>query len=864
MALLKKPLALILFILPLAAIICLMGFILGEVEKTLKKDLAIRLKTNLAAVEKAVNIWANEEKTRQTIMGLVDMASKGPMYPEILLKSDYSDLKLKFLPIFETVQYGESGETYAFLANGKMITESRFDPMLKALGLIQKQSMLEMTVRDPGGNLLEGFQPRVPREKQPLTRMARSAASGERGFDVDGYRDYRGVPVVGAWAWLPEYGFGIASEIDVAEAHSAIFTLTRLFQGLCALIILLAAALFIVRSLMKRVKESETRTRSIFENVVDGIMSIDHSGIIQSFNPAAEHIFGYHASEAAGKNFQELLQKPSHEKYHDFFLNFPRAGNTGNNNKRREFLGRRKDGSTFLLEMAMQETRLDDKAMFTCILQNITERKRLEDELLKLSSAVKQSPVITFVTNTEGVIEYVNPKFTQVTGYAPEEAVGQNPRMLKSGKTPPETYKDLWDTVASGKEWRGELLNKKKNGELYWESASISPLRDHAGTITHYLGVKEDITERKRTEEALYQAKEEAENAASLKDQFVGLVAHDLKSPFVSILGFLKLIYQDHVNPLNPKHKEMIRRSLESGERLVNMVDELLKQCRFRAGKMALQYGFFDGHWIAASVLSDMARQAQEKGIHLRNEIPKGTRLYADPHLFKEVLVNLVSNSIKFCGAGNGITVFVPFGTDSAIAVKDTGLGIKADNLSKLFQPDMFTTTRGTKGEKGMGLGLVFCQEMIKAHGGKITAESVLGQGSTFYISLPVVKPKVLVVDDDSMSRQIIREFMSDANVEVGEAESGKMAMEMLKKFLPHLVVTDLCMPEIDGYKLIRHIRKDPKYASLPIIAITSDRELATREQVFRAGANDFVTKPLMMDEFNPRVKRYVGYGIAA
>jgi PAS domain S-box-containing protein len=864
MAPLKKPLALILFILPLAVIICLMGFALGEVEKTLKKDLAIRLKTNLAAVEKAfsiwareekgrVRLWANEEETRQTIMGLVDLASKGTLDTEMLLKSDYSrilrehfrpvmeeiryfgffvidrngvnigadqdaivgqksplpdlemlkrslagetvlstafvwpvpfhdgkgtlredrlvmlmsspvrnsdgeiaavlsfgiDPKLEFLPIFETVRYGESGETYAFLSNGEMITESRFDPRLKALGLIKKQSILEMTVRDPGGNLLEGFQPSVPREKQLLTRMAQSAVKGERGFDVDGYPDYRGVPVVGAWTWLQEYGFGVASEIDVAEAHSTIFTLTRLFQGLCALIILLAAALFIVRSLMKRVKD-------------------------------------------------------------------------------------------------------------------ITERKRLGDELLKLSSAVEQSPVITFVTNTEGVIEYVNPKFTQVTGYAPEEVIGKNPRMLKSGKTSLETYRELWDTVTSGKEWRGELLNKKKNGELYWESASISPLRDHAGAITHYLGVKEDITERKRTEEALCQAKEAAENATSLKDQFVGLVAHDLKSPFVSILGFLKLIYQDHANPLNPKHKEMIQRSLESGERLVKMVDELLKQCRFRAGKMALQYGFFDSHWIAASVLSDMARQAQDKGIHLRNEIPKGTRLYADPHLFKEVLVNLVSNSIKFCDAGDGITVFVPFGTDSAIAVKDTGLGIKADSLSKLFQPDMFTTTRGTKGEKGMGLGLVFCQEMIKAHGGKITAESVLGQGSTFYISLPVVKPKVLVVDDDYMARQIIREFMLDANVEVGEAENGKMAMEMLKKFLPHLVVTDLCMPEIDGYKLIRHIRQNQKSSSVPIIAITSDRELATREQVFRAGANDFVTKPLMMDEFNPRVKRYVGYGIAA
>lgn len=409
---------------------------------------------------------------------------------------------------------------------------------------------------------------------------------------------------------------------------------------------------------------------------------------------------------------------------------------------------------------------------------------------------------------------------------------------------------------------RFECFGRRKDGSTFLLEMAIREMRLDGKPM--FTCILEDITDRKRTEKELRKAKEEAENATRLKDQFVGLVAHDLKSPFVSILGFLKLVCEDQVNPLNPRHREMIRRTMESGERLLKMVDELLKHCRFRTGKMALQYGFFDGYLIAASVIEDMARQAREKEIELRNEVPKGTRLYADIHLLKEVMANLVYNSIKFCDTGDRISIFVPPGKETAIAVKDTGLGIKKDVLPKLFRPDFHATTKGTRGEKGMGLGLSFCREIMEAHGGKITVDSSPGQGSVFYISLPTVRPKVLVVDDDYMAREIIRGFIGDIDAEVMEAESGKRAVEILREFLPHLVVTDLFMPDIDGYKLIHHIRKDPKFCSVPIIAMTSDKDMAARERVFRAGANDFVAKPLMMEEFNPRIRRYVGCGMAA
>jgi PAS domain S-box-containing protein len=258
-------------------------------------------------------------------------------------------------------------------------------------------------------------------------------------------------------------------------------------------------------------RESEAALRTIIDTAVDGIITCSEEEIVQSFNPAAERLFGYTADEVIGQNVKMLMPSPYRENHHKYVENYKKTGVKKIIGSGRELVGQRKDGTIFPMYLAVSEWRHGDERRFTAIVHDLTEQKRAEEELGKLSQAVEQSSSTVIITDCKGKIEYVNPKFTQLTGYTPEEAMGQNAGILKSGHTPQEVYDRLWDTITSGREWKGEFLNKKKDGELFWESASIAPVIDPQGVITHFIAVKEDITERKRAEEALRKAHDELE-----------------------------------------------------------------------------------------------------------------------------------------------------------------------------------------------------------------------------------------------------------------------------------------------------------------------------------------------------------------
>ena len=396
-----------------------------------------------------------------------------------------------FSRITKLGRIGKTGETYAFDESGKLITESRFENQLRQIGMIgpAMRSILNIEIRDPGVNLLEGLRPSLPRSRQPLTLMAQQAIKGRAGFNLDGYRDYRGVPVVGAWLWNEELDFGLTSEIDRLEAYRAYHT-TRwaLMVGL-ALTMALSLGLSITLDLGRRraivlageIQESRTNLQGILENLVEGVATIDERGIIQSFNPAAEKIFGYRESEIIGRPVNLLMPEPYKREHDDYLRRYFQTGQARIIGLGRELVGLRKNGTTFPLDLSVGEMVMGERHWFVGVIRDITERKRMEEELRKLSQAVEQSPTSVIITNLEGDIEYVNPKFTQVTGFRPEEVIGENPRILKSGDTPSQMYENMWETITAGKEWRGEFHNRKKNSELYWELASISPSKMRRG-----------------------------------------------------------------------------------------------------------------------------------------------------------------------------------------------------------------------------------------------------------------------------------------------------------------------------------------------------------------------------------------------
>ena len=288
-------------------------------------------------------------------------------------------------------------------------------------------------------------------------------------------------------------------------------------------------------------EQSEARFRAIATAAPDAIVMMDPAGRVTFWNPAAERIFGYAAAEAVGADAHRLIAPPHlRPAFEEGFRTLQVAGLGAQVGQVVEVQALRKDGSLFAAELSISAVRLHDRWHAVGIVRDVTQQKEttrllMQERILlrKLSLAVEQSPASVVITDPAGRIEYVNPKFCALTGYQPAEVLGQNPRVLKSGETSPEGYAQLWRQIRSGQEWRGELHNRKKNGELYWEFAVISPIKDEAGNTTHFLAVKEDITERKRTEGERNLMEVHLRQAQKLESigQLAAGIAHEINTP---------------------------------------------------------------------------------------------------------------------------------------------------------------------------------------------------------------------------------------------------------------------------------------------------------------------------------------------
>lgn len=282
---------------------------------------------------------------------------------------------------------------------------------------------------------------------------------------------------------------------------------------------------------IRTIEQKERYLQTVLNSAVDAIITINEKGIIEEFNQAAENVFQYSAKEVIGQNVK-MITNLTDRKYHDKYLkNYIETGKTKIIGKSRNVIGIKKDGTNFPLRIGVNEVYIGDQRKFVGMILDLTESKNRTDELeksknaaisimqdaniqkdraekaltelKKLSIAVEGSPVSVVITNKVGIIEYVNPKFTQVTGYTINEVVGKSTNILNSGIQPKQFYKDLWDTILDGKEWHDEFCNKKKNGEIFWESTSISPIQNEKNEITHFVAIKEDITERRQIAKAL-------------------------------------------------------------------------------------------------------------------------------------------------------------------------------------------------------------------------------------------------------------------------------------------------------------------------------------------------------------------------
>lgn len=385
-------------------------------------------------------------------------------------------------------------------------------------------------------------------------------------------------------------------------------------------------------------------------------------------------------------------------------------------------------------------TELTENLAYTVVAIRLKEEHREAEALVrKLSQAVEQSPVTIVITDSKGTIEYVNPCFTRITGYTSEEAVGNNPKLLKSGFHPPEFYKTLWDLISGGFEWHGELCNKKKSGEIYWESASISPVRNMDGEITNYIAVKEDITDQKKAYEELQRAKSEAEAATTAKSSFLANMSHEIRTPMNAVIGMLYLVQQTELTDLQKNYLLKVEGAAKS---LLKIINDILDFSKIEAGRLQMETIPFLLSEVLAKVTDIAPVNVGGKRVELVIAISADTPdfLNGDPLRLGQILLNLVSNAIKFTEKGE---VLLSVTLDSLaeekvrlrFRVEDSGIGMTPEQRERLFgafsQADSSTTRRFG----GTGLGLTISKQLVELMGGEILVESESGVGSAFTFS---------------------------------------------------------------------------------------------------------------------------------
>lgn len=386
---------------------------------------------------------------------------------------------------------------------------------------------------------------------------------------------------------------------------------------------------------------------------------------------------------------------------------------------------------------------------------------------------------------------------------------------------------------------------------LVCEDGELPPLAWHVAQVAalHW-----------RRERELRRAREEAEEATRLKDRFVALVAHDLRGPLGAIIGLLQVMTLRQDIPLHPTHGENLRFIIDNGSVLLDLIEDLLNVSKLQTGKITPAPRFLDAHYLVEIAVNKVSLLAGQKKIEIRNEVPPGSRIHTDGTLFGQVLQNLLSNAIKFSRPGDAVTVYTPPDAPTTLAVRDQGVGIPAKAIPKLFVLEEKVSTEGTAGEKGTGFGLPLSSRTMEALGGLLSVESEEGQGSTFYAALPPVEPRVLVVDDDPVFRRMMVLTLRGIGIEPATAENGQDALDHIAEHgLPHLIVTDVNMPRMDGLELLRTLKRDGRTDHVPIIVITGDSKLETRREVLGLEADDFTVKPLAVEDFIPRVRRFVG-----
>ncbi len=614
---------------------------------------------------------------------------------------------------------------------------------------------------------------------------------------------------------------------------------------------------------------------ALFESASDGI-ALASQGKIVLCNDSFTGIFGYRDSvELMGQQMLDLVSNDDILKVAEYLqlleMNKLVPG-------RFEFLGRKKDNTRFYAEITPSRFVQDQKTYLVFVTRDVTERKRAQQAIRESEEKYRNitENIDDFLYTFERTGRILRPVFytssvERITGYSQAEFLTESRLILKV--VHPDDFEEakkhlkklLKSRIQNSAEFELRIINKL--GNVVWIRNKINLVRSADGIIIKVYGLISDITLRKMAQDELKKSTDNLIKLNETKDRFISIISHDLRTPFSSILGFTDLLLND--DGLNEEEKrqyiEFIR---ESSQSMLLLVNSLLDWTRIQTGRIKFEPEKSDANKLVENSINTLIGTAIQKNIEVRSEVEEDLFVFADKGLLLQVFNNLISNAIKFTRSGGSIKIsgrpadqirFYEF------RVKDTGTGIKKENLDKLFNVDTKFSSEGTAGEKGTGLGLSLVKEIIEKHGGEIRVESEYGSGTEFIFTIPVASSIILLVDDSKTDRllysKILKSITPDYTVDI--ASDGKEALEKIMDYPPAIVITDHKMPVMDGYEFVKELKKLEMKGKPPVMVLSSDIDRQIISDYNELGIEFVFSKPVNLTSFKQAVEKTIRKGIS-
>lgn len=757
-------------------------------------------------------------------------------------------------------------------------------------------------------------------------------------------------------------------------------------------------------------KESEKKFRDLVQFVPDGIALIDKTGTIQLINKQLKKIFGYSEKELLGESINTLIPVKYHEKHKFYFQKYINKPINREMGSERDITGRNKSGQTFPVDISLGSVMIENELNVIAIIRDITKRKKYQNDLLKLTQAIEQSPVGVIIMDNNTTIEYVNPKFASDSGYNPNELIGRNANILLYDTGNENVEQRINKSIQNSENWNGDILNKRKNGDVYWARILVAPILDNNGETINIISLQtditdvkrqeellkfttysfdnsadaaywlesnsgkfihankvgirrlgytqaeflklsvfdidqkfnslhewkefsifliekgdhiyeslykkkngdlfpveiisstieyegkvyfiasvRDITEMKRTNEELHQAKLQAESANQTKSKFLANMSHEIRTPLNAVLGITDLLSQQITDEVQRSYLNTIK---TSGKSLLAIINDILDISKIEVGKLDINYSYFSLKDLIKELEEMFALNTKEKGLQLTIIIPENipTNVYLDENKLRQVLTNLLSNAVKFTDSGY-IIISVGISEEQCrkddeinllIEVEDSGIGIKQGYIGAVF--DAFSQQEGQDSRKygGTGLGLAISKRLIELMQGTLELKSKKGKGTLISIKFQNVKfsnesvhksiayptinkqyflpSKVLIVDDIEENRKYLTGAFKGTSVEVFIAENGVEAFELALKHRPDIIITDLVMPVMDGFDLCEKIKRHKELKKTPIIANSAAVLGLTQQQLDEAHFDIFIPKPVPLEQLYSHLAQHLPY----